>query len=285
MRISIGLIFSLLLGSSFVKAQNCPDPPKIIMGPDMNVCDGGSVMMDVVLEGAVSTTEWIGGKGQFESRYTVPGEYTPSQDEVGKTIDFKLIAKSSNKECKSDTAHVRLTVNPQPVVSAGGNLRVCAGGQATMKPEITGAYASVTWSTTGTGTFDDPHKATAVYTPSLKDIGMGAVTLELLVQPQGVCLEVKDAIALSIEQPPVVTLTDSVLNISSASPYKIEGSTNGLKNTCLWTTTGTGTFTSPTHFQTTYEPSNEDVKNPDLKLVLTVTSATKTCVTKKEMRR
>jgi hypothetical protein len=264
-------------------AQDCPEPPKIIMGPDIDVCDGGSVMLSVMLEGAVSTTEWIGGKGQFESRYVVPGEYTPTADEVGKTIEFTLVAKSFKKACPNDTAHVKVRVNPQPVVSAGGNLRSCDSAPVMTQPEITGAYSSVTWTSTGTGQFDDPHKEKTYYRPSLKDIGMGAVTLELLVDPQGACLEVKDAVALSIEQPPVVSLTDSVIQITSGLPVVVEGKSNASKSTCLWTTTGTGSFVSPDRFKTSYEPSSEDEKNPDLKLSLTVTSATKTCVVKKEI--
>ena len=265
-----------------IASAQCPEPPKILMGPDINVCDGGSVQLDAMLEGNTSVVKWIGGKGEFVGRNQLPGEYTPAPLEVGTTIEFKLVAMSPDKTCKNDTATVHVTVNHQPEASAGPKIRICAGEPAVMKPVIKGPYSKITWSSTGTGVFNDPNLPEALYIPSLKDVGMGAVTMEMLLEPQGVCLSVTDATPLSIEQPPVVIL-DSIMKLTSGVPLPLKAKSDGVKESYFWSSSGTGRFTFPDQLQTEYEPTEEDIANPSLVLELTVVSASKTCVVKKQV--
>jgi hypothetical protein len=247
----------------------------------MDVCQGGAVMLDGVLEGPSTRCQWIGGKGEFADRGVLPGEYTPSDDEIGTTVAFTLVAISNDKNCPNDTTQVRIRVNPQPRVSAGSKVRICAGDSAVLRPVITGAYQSVNWVSTGTGTFDDSHIKDAVYRPSLKDQGLGAVSLQITVIPQGVCLEDSDAVPLTIEQPPVVTIEPLEL-IEAGKPVKLSAKSTGAKEVFSWKTTGNGKFEDGGKLNTSYTPTSRDIKE-GFSLELTVVSATGVCVVRREV--
>jgi hypothetical protein len=82
---------------------------------------------------------------------------------------------------------VIVTINLVATVNAGTGQTICAGNTATMNGSFGGAASSATWSTNGTGSFNN-NTATAVYTPGAADIAAGAVILTYLTNdPAGSC--------------------------------------------------------------------------------------------------
>ncbi|MDD2306717.1 MAG: G8 domain-containing protein [Prolixibacteraceae bacterium] len=70
-----------------------------------------------------------------------------------------------------------------------------------------GAATSSTWSTSGTGTFDDATSLSAKYTISAADIAAGSVTLTLTTDdPTGPCLPVSDDMIITIHRSPELTV-------------------------------------------------------------------------------
>jgi gliding motility-associated-like protein len=86
----------------------------------------------------------------------------------------------------SDDASVTVTVVPTPVVNASADATICAG--ETFNPSMTGSnYASLQWTSSGTGSFNSNIVPSPVYTPSTADINTGSVTLYILGMPNPPC--------------------------------------------------------------------------------------------------
>ena len=118
---------------------------------------------------------------------------------------------------------------------------------------------SATWSTSGTGTFNN-NNPTAVYTPSAADITGGSVTLTYTTaDPDGTgpCSAVSDFMVLTIN-PPATVNAGSDQTICSGSTVTMSGSFGGGATSATWTSSGTGSFSnnSPTAI---YTPSQADI--------------------------
>ncbi|MCW3086386.1 MAG: hypothetical protein JWP12_3752 [Bacteroidetes bacterium] len=139
--------------------------------------------------------------------------------------------------CAAATASSTFTVSPAATVNAGLNDTICQLGTATLAGTMGGSASSITWTSNGSGTFNDTTNAGAVYTPSAADIAAGSVVLTITTDdPTGSCPAVNDFMILSItplDNPsfsysggtfcqsganPVPTLTGVAGGIFSSSP-------------------------------------------------------------------
>ena len=84
-----------------------------------------------------------------------------------------------------------LTITPAPVANAGSDEAICEGDVFDLSSSVTiptaSNYSTLSWSSSGTGTFDDNSSLTPDYTPSAADITAGSVTLTLQANGNGSC--------------------------------------------------------------------------------------------------
>src|SRR5204863_102278 len=113
--------------------------------------------------------------------------------------------------------------NPAATVSAGGNQTICEGSTATMAGSFEVGTTSATWSTSGTGSFNN-NSPTAVYTPSAGDITAGTVTLTYTTDdPAGPCPAVSASMTLTIN-PAATVSAGSNQTICEGSTATMAGS-------------------------------------------------------------
>ena len=111
-----------------------------------------------------------------------------------------------------------ITVNPAATVSAGNDLTICSDGTATMAGSFGGGATSATWTTSGSGTFNN-NTPTAIYTPSAADITAGTVTLTYTTDdPAGPCGSVTDNTVLTIRKAVVITNQPSNTSVCATFP-------------------------------------------------------------------
>jgi hypothetical protein len=190
------LIFSALFTTQAVLAQD--DCPVVIAGPAIHVCaDNGSVTFSPYVEGKYSELIWTGGKGKFTpSVNDADAEYTPDPSEAGQDIKLTLTAKAKTKTCTDAVSEVIIHVDQTPVISAGGKIRLTEGQLLQLKPVVS-VYDSISWTSNGSGTFDNANKLNATYTPSETDLKKKAFSLELYVK-NGACPGVTDIVTVLI---------------------------------------------------------------------------------------
>lgn len=118
------------------------------------------------------------------------------------TVTYDVVPISGT--CVGDTVTITVTIDPEVSVEAGTDQQICSNGVVTLSDlgaSIDGS-ASGTWTTSGTGTFDDSAFSTATtYTPSAADREAGTVTLTLTsgAATTGSCPSDSDTVTITID--------------------------------------------------------------------------------------
>ena len=178
----------------------------------------------------------------------------------------------------SSSATQNVRVDTAATVSAGNDLVKCGNLSVQLSGTIGGSATSATWSTNGTGTFNNTNSLNAVYTLSNADANNGTVTLTLTTNnPAGNCDAVSDQVIINYYQN-AVAYAGSSNPVCVSSPFQLSGSITGYPlATALWTTTGTGTFNNPNSLAPIYTASVADINAGNIKLCLTPVDPNGSC--------
>ncbi|PCH96007.1 MAG: hypothetical protein COB85_04085, partial [Bacteroidetes bacterium] len=162
-----------------------------------------------------------------------------------------------------------LSLDPVATVSAGADATICEGSTYTLSGTFGGGASGLTWSTSGSGSFDNASLPAATYTPSAADIASGSVTLTATSDdPAGPCPSVSDNNTLTIDAAATVSAAaDDV--ICEGSMYTLSGSIGGSASTIVWSTSGSGSFDDTTILAAIYAPSAGDITSGSVTLTIT----------------
>ncbi|MGB3074192.1 MAG: hypothetical protein WBB36_02665, partial [Chitinophagales bacterium] len=280
------LIFALIISNLFISRQaNSQDCSfSVNAGPGIDVCSGGQVNLGGTIGGDATKAGWRGGKGIFEpNRETPNAHYTPHASEAGTTVLLILVASNPDKpSCMPVRDEIKIVVNQEIKADAGVDQRICSGNTVSLHGSVTpGKAKETTWITNGTGTFDAPHKADAVYTPSSDDIKNGGCSIMLEAQPFGVCLPDSDVMILMIDASPEI-YTKELINVDPGSNVNLVA-TGAEKAVFQWRSAGSGAFTHANEGNTVYKPSSGDIANETVKLHVMMTLPENNCPAEKEV--
>lgn len=101
---------------------------------------------------------------------------------------------------------VTIAVTPEKV-SAGPDGIICEGDDFYLIMAFASNYSQITWTTSGTGTFNDPNSMNPIYTPSPADIINGYVDLTINVVGLHNCSQIiSDTMTLTINPKPITSL-------------------------------------------------------------------------------
>lgn len=168
----------------------------------------------------------------------------------------------------NDSASSTVTVNSLATIEAGTNSTVCAG--YTYSTSATGSgYSTLTWSTSGTGTFVNGTALIATYTPSVADIASGSVYLRLTAVSTNGCGSVKDSLLLTISPKPIVNFTGlPATACPNTTPITLTGSPVG------------GVFSGPGISGLVFNPKTAGSGNHSIKYVFTSVAGCKDSISK-----
>jgi hypothetical protein len=176
-------------------------------GPDQTICANSAVTLAGTVGGGASSGTWSGGTGTYNpNNTTLNAVYTPSAAEIsGGLVTLTLTTDDPAGPCGTVSDQIDITINPVATVSAGPAQTICSGTAATMAGLHGGGATSATWSTSGSGTFDNVNSQTAIYTPGNSDIFNGTVTLTYTTNdPAGPCGPVSASMILTIKKAVVI---------------------------------------------------------------------------------
>ena len=197
----------------------------------------------------VGTISWSStGDGSFINGTTANPTYNFGVNDraVGGT---KTLTMTVNNGGCTATAVFLLTIDPLPVATAGGttSARVCANTNAYTIAGYSSANGTITWSTTGDGSFTNGNTASPTYHFGPTDVSSGGTkTLTMTVSDGGVCTAATTTFALTIDPTPTATAgpTTTSTVCSTLGHYIIPAGYSATNGTISWTTTGDGAFTS-----------------------------------------
>lgn len=176
-------------------------PPAPAISSNTPLCEGGTLNLSTpAVSGA--TYSWIGPNG-FNS--TLQNPTIPAATASNSGLYSLQIAVGS---CLSATGSSTITIDQAATANAGPNVNSCNGAPVNLSGSVSGSASSAMWSSTGTGSFNNPASLTATYTPSPADIMAGTVTLTLTTNdPSGVCTAGTDQMNIVISGTPNATFT------------------------------------------------------------------------------
>ena len=226
-----------------------------------NVCWGDSTQLHA---------DPYGGSGNYTYSWTSepPGFTSTLQNpmvQINDTTVYTVVVNDGTYTASDDA-----TANPIPIpnVYAGDDHTICASMNYSCNAQKSHT-SSIDWSSSGDGTFNFVHSPTAVYTPGPNDIVNGYVSLFLAGYAIDPCDYISyDTLELTILQPPTALAGEDKICCENAT-IELIGSANHYSS-LLWTTNGTGTFTSPTSLSTNY--ITEEINEPtNINITLQVT--------------
>ena len=290
----------------FVDWSNTPGGPYTIavVEEDVNGCFGDSVKVEVTITDAAiastlntddvcegspytvsgasasnySSISWSSsGTGAFTSGNTLTPIYTPSASDILNGNVVLTLTASGNTPCSNITDDMILTIIPLSVADAGPAADLCEGDSFTVVGASASNYSSISWSSSGTGTFTSGNTLTPIYTPSTADITNGSVVLTMSILGNAPCnvTPVVSSTTLNIVPAPISNAGSNDFICQGVDYIFISGYASTTNSSSVtWTTSGDGLFTNGNTLTPTYSPGPNDILNGSVDLSLLSTGNT-----------
>jgi hypothetical protein len=235
--------------------------PVVNVGPPTVVCEG-PITLNSSIQNAGSILWTVqNGNGYFIDPTAIAPIYMPATTDLNTIVTFSVTVTPINNCGPSISDSVLYTINGKPSIVVGGNATICQSNQTYQLQATATNTTSITWTSTGSGSFDNIHNEDPIYTLSPGDIAAGSVTFTLSGTQTG-CTNASDTMVLTIQKNPtadagpaqVICQGDIVVlpgNATNASTYN--WIRNGGAGTFINTNTTNPTYMSqPTESGTIY---------------------------------
>jgi len=255
------------------KQLNIQQEVEVNAGADESICEGSNLNITGANASGYSNINWsTSGSGTFDDAGILNPVYTPGPADIAAGSVVLTLTGTSSSPCSgSDVDDMTLFIRYSPLADAGTDGLICEGEQYVITDAMAYDYASVIWTSTGTGTFINGSTLNATYIPSPADIAAGSVTLTLIASNPP-CADHTDTQSLTIIQAPLVNAGPDATICHSCS-HTVSGAVVNNAISYLWSTTGTGLLTDATTLTPTYQPGAGDISNGSVTLILTAESA------------
>jgi hypothetical protein len=255
----------------------------IINTPTSNA---GTTINTCSTSGAVNITTGSSATNYFSVTWTSDGTgtfanpnslttctYTPSATDIALGSITLTLTATGNGSCPDAVSTKTLFISQPPTADSGTAITTCpsAGGINITTGSSATNYTTVTWTSSGTGTFTNPNSlTTCTYNPSVADITSGSVTLTLTATNAG-CTNTISTKTLTINAAALANAGITINRCTDTSAFNVtSGSSASNYSSILWTSDGTGTFANANSLTTcTYTPSATDIANGSITLTLT----------------
>ena len=245
-------------------------------GPDQTICEGSDVLVSGSVSGLANNPTWstLGG-GSFDDPSSMNTTYFPDAADIAAGL-VQLVLNTDDPDgpggCPAGTDTLEVTINPQPTVDAGPDQAIPAGNVIVLSGTLGGFATGATWSTNGSGVFDDVTSLNAVYTPSAADILAGSVILILTTNDPdgpGPCTAQSDLMTtLIVTGNTVIAGVDQ--NLCEGDTVFLSGQVACVANGTTWDTNGSGIFGNVDLLNTFYLPTAADIAADSILIILNI---------------
>jgi len=238
-----------------------------VNGSDSLICTSQGAFPIQANATGYSTYAWTtSGTGSFSTTTYLGTVYSPSPADIAAgSVSLSITASGG---CSAKTAVAVVTFVPVPTVNAGADQTSC--GTVSLNASVTNA-GGVRWISSGSGTFSNQNAASTTYTPGAFDLSVGSATL-YAIPTNSYCVGDSDKVVITF-LPANIVSAGIDLTTCQNSPVTISGSSVTNSTSVLWTTSGTGTFSSNTVLHPTYQPSAADIAAGSAILTVTATGS------------
>jgi hypothetical protein len=244
-------------------------------GPDATLCEDAIFLNDATMINHSSILWTSSGDGTFSSPIALNPQYFPGATDKVNGQAVLTISGTPIFPCNlSDGDDIIVTIINNVMADAGVDDAVCETADPyTISGASASDYASILWTSTGDGTFDDATVENPVYNFGPTDPGT-TITLCIEAQPINPCIAVaNDCMDLSIQKLPTV-FAGVDKTTCGINPFILSDASADDYSAILWETSGDGTFDDPTVENPQYIPGTNDFNNFGVVLTMTANAVT-----------
>ncbi|MDY0102091.1 MAG: hypothetical protein RBS07_04080, partial [Lentimicrobium sp.] len=256
--------------SSDLVIINVGSPAIVEAGGNQTICEGTSATMAASASNYVSLLWTSSGTGTFANATIEDAVYSPSASDIANGSAILTLTATAQTGCPAVSDFMTLTINKAPLANAGSNALICQGSAHTLSGATASNYASILWTSDGTGSLTDETTLTPTYTPGAGETGI--ITLTLTAQPNTGCATAAvSTMTITINGSASAGAGDDA-TICESTTHTLSGSASNYAS-YIWTTSGSGTFSNTTTTLTpVYTPSAADIASGTVTLTLNVTA-------------
>ena len=243
-------------------------------GNNTEICSGSTVQLG-------GSPVASGGSGNYSFIWSPATDLNNPTDSVPVTstvlsTTYQLVV-TDNITLEKDTSYITITVNPQPVVSAGANQLVCVTSNIvslSLNGSISGITNTGIWTTSGDGYFPiGKNQLLTSYNLGPNDKINDSVLIILTSTNNGNCLPSSDTVLLKIFPKIIADAGNDSIICLNETRFLLNGTVTGSTYSGSWTTNGNGSFLPGANNPVTYYiPDSSDFYNNDLYMILSSTN-------------
>ena len=235
-------------------------PPTVYAGADTLICCGDSYTIADALASDYSGLQWftLNGTGAFDDETLQNPTYFFGPGDCENDSVVLCVNANPIDPCvlAAEDCMIIYLQNP-PIANAGEDQTYCCQSYNLAYADAMN-HASLLWTTSGDGTFNDSTILHADYYPGPIDRNYGNVELCLTAYPVYPCVDtITDCMTLTIYPYPQVALGPDTA-ICGCEPFMLPQAGALHYSQLLWSTSGTGTFSQYDILHPVYYPSTED---------------------------
>lgn len=246
--------------------------PTVYAGTDGSVCDNSPYNINDAQVSDFTSVLWTtSGSGTFSNPSSINTIYIPSSNDVNNGSVVLTLTAFGDVNCNLSASDDQvLTIIKSPVANAGVDGIACENSTFQVSTASANNYASIQWTTNGTGTLTNANSITPSYVPSHNDALIGTITLTLTLTGNLPCTNTAtDAMQLTVTPLPTV-YAGTDLSTCSSSAVNLVGASAQNYSSIIWTSSGTGSFSNANTLNPSYTPSAADITNGSVVLSITV---------------
>ena len=219
-----------------------PFPATLSAGPDDEICITQPSYSITGASAANMSLLWTtSGDGTFSDPAAINPVYTRGAADLTSVI-LTLTGNKVSGCPVTLTDAMTLSFAGLPVANAGADKDLCSGTPDVALSDASATNGTVTWTTSGNGTFSVPTAINPVYTFGSSDTG--PVTLTLTVS-SAECGTTTDDVVITFTSAPLADAGPDAAVCASDAGHQVSGASHA-GGTVTWSTAGNGTFDDTT---------------------------------------
>ncbi|MEN8881219.1 MAG: PKD-like domain-containing protein [Polaribacter sp.] len=214
--------------------------------------------------------------------------YNPSSADFanpsGITLVTLFLEATGATGCSNVVDSTTITLYADPTIFAGTDKEACEGATVSLNDATAANYDSVTWTTSGNGTFNYSTAGGVVRpTYTLGSADTGTITLTMIASPNSSCTnpDVTDEVVINVTQEPTITTTTNEITLCGETFTLPDLVTIANASDILWTNTTTVSNVSSIQNATSetpiITPTPEEIANGFIELTLTANPINPPC--------
>ncbi|MBL0136296.1 MAG: hypothetical protein IPP79_21135, partial [Chitinophagaceae bacterium] len=224
-------------------------------GPDQVICNDDSYVILGASASDFDSLQWShNGLGTLSGINTLSPVYEPA---VGESGSVKLTLKVTGlSTCADVIDQMNLTINPSIILTTSGNLETCESSPVQITGVSAQNYSSNLWTSSGSGSFDNPAKLNPVYHPSTSDVTNGSASLTINVNGVVPCKNSSAQLVLTIVRNAIIDAGRDTI-ICNNIDFQVTGASASNYQALTWTIMpeSSGTLSSATTLNPFFSPS------------------------------